>query len=183
VLLIKTSAFCWNNNCVIINMHGKLTLKKKKTIILSTQLSEARNIPEKSANIQFPICFLVCPLQTRIKLHNAAILSAVCMAETRGMVLRTVSENSLLKRIIVPIREVETRAENCTNRSYVYESRTRELQMCGVTVHENIPATTKLWVKMGWANSTSEGRRVQGDCSLLDTEIQYSTNLRGEHQS
>jgi hypothetical protein len=28
VLLIKTSAFCWNNNCVIINMHGKTTLKK-----------------------------------------------------------------------------------------------------------------------------------------------------------
>jgi hypothetical protein len=28
VLLIKTSAFCWNNNCVIINMHGKTTLEK-----------------------------------------------------------------------------------------------------------------------------------------------------------
>jgi hypothetical protein len=28
VLLIKTSAFSWNNNCVIINMHGKTTLKK-----------------------------------------------------------------------------------------------------------------------------------------------------------
>jgi hypothetical protein len=27
VLLIKTSAFCWNNNCVIINMHGKTTIK------------------------------------------------------------------------------------------------------------------------------------------------------------
>jgi hypothetical protein len=27
VLLIKTSAFSWNNNCVIINMHGKTTLK------------------------------------------------------------------------------------------------------------------------------------------------------------
>jgi hypothetical protein len=27
VLLIKTNAFCWNNNCVIINMHGKTTLK------------------------------------------------------------------------------------------------------------------------------------------------------------
>jgi hypothetical protein len=27
VLLIKTSAFCWNNNCVNINMHGKTTLK------------------------------------------------------------------------------------------------------------------------------------------------------------
>jgi hypothetical protein len=27
VLLIKTGAFCWNNNCVIINMHGKTTLK------------------------------------------------------------------------------------------------------------------------------------------------------------
>jgi hypothetical protein len=23
----KTSAFCWNNNCVIINMHGKTTIK------------------------------------------------------------------------------------------------------------------------------------------------------------
>jgi hypothetical protein len=27
VLLIKTSAFCWNNNCVIINMHGTTTIK------------------------------------------------------------------------------------------------------------------------------------------------------------
>jgi hypothetical protein len=24
---MKTSAFCWNNNCVIITMHGKTTLK------------------------------------------------------------------------------------------------------------------------------------------------------------
>jgi hypothetical protein len=23
----KTSAFCWNINCVIINMHGKTTIK------------------------------------------------------------------------------------------------------------------------------------------------------------
>jgi hypothetical protein len=24
---MKTSGFCWNNNCVIINMHGKTTIK------------------------------------------------------------------------------------------------------------------------------------------------------------
>jgi hypothetical protein len=23
----KTGAFCWNNNCIIINMHGKTTIK------------------------------------------------------------------------------------------------------------------------------------------------------------
>jgi hypothetical protein len=27
MLLIKTSAYSWNNNCVIINMHGKTTIK------------------------------------------------------------------------------------------------------------------------------------------------------------
>jgi hypothetical protein len=35
------------------------------------------NIPGKSANIQFPIFFLVCPLQTKIKMHKAATLSVV----------------------------------------------------------------------------------------------------------
>jgi hypothetical protein len=28
----KTSAFCYNNNCVIINMHGKTTTLKKSQI-------------------------------------------------------------------------------------------------------------------------------------------------------
>jgi hypothetical protein len=33
VLLIKTSAFSWDNNCVIINMHGKTTIKKTVAVI------------------------------------------------------------------------------------------------------------------------------------------------------
>jgi hypothetical protein len=41
------------------------------------------------------------------------------MTGTGGMVLRTVSENLLLKITIEPIRKVETGAENCTKRSFV----------------------------------------------------------------
>jgi hypothetical protein len=27
ILIIKTCAFSWNNNCIIVNMHGKTTIK------------------------------------------------------------------------------------------------------------------------------------------------------------
>jgi hypothetical protein len=27
LLIIKTCEFCWNNNCIIVNMHGKTTIK------------------------------------------------------------------------------------------------------------------------------------------------------------
>jgi hypothetical protein len=37
-LLLKTSAFCWNNNCIIVNMHGKTTIK-----ILPTSLRVLKN--------------------------------------------------------------------------------------------------------------------------------------------
>jgi hypothetical protein len=39
VLLIKTSAFCWNNNCVIINKHGKTTLKNVGENVLSQKFT------------------------------------------------------------------------------------------------------------------------------------------------
>jgi hypothetical protein len=27
ILITKKCAFCWNNNCIIVNLHGKTTIK------------------------------------------------------------------------------------------------------------------------------------------------------------
>jgi hypothetical protein len=36
LLIIKTSAYCCNNNCVIINMHGKTTIKTIRNVLFYT---------------------------------------------------------------------------------------------------------------------------------------------------
>jgi hypothetical protein len=124
------------------------------------------DIPGKSANIQFPICVLVCPLQTRITMHKAATLSTVL----HGRDTRSGSPHSVRELVVEEnfwtyqrqkqgLKTAHTEA-TCKNLEHKYYK-------CGLIVHENIPATTKLWVKMGWA----EGERIQGDCTLLDTEI------------
>jgi hypothetical protein len=40
VLSIKTSAFCWNNNCVITNTHGKTALKTEISSLIKIRLEK-----------------------------------------------------------------------------------------------------------------------------------------------
>jgi hypothetical protein len=54
VFLIKTSAFCWNNNYVIINMHGKTTLKKGHSCLL-TLLQKSDPIVNMGVDVMKPV--------------------------------------------------------------------------------------------------------------------------------
>jgi hypothetical protein len=54
VLLIKTSAFCWNNNCVIINMHGKTTIKINNRQYSSSLINQ-HTMPETNLEQTFAL--------------------------------------------------------------------------------------------------------------------------------
>jgi hypothetical protein len=75
VLLIKASAFCWNNNCVITNMHGKTTLK--------THVVSLLQLLQGQPHCKYPLYFLITVYTERATLQiTRDILTTVSAGRT-----------------------------------------------------------------------------------------------------
>ena len=132
---------------------------------------------------RFP--FLSAPFNHGLKCTKPPPYPWYCTTEKHCLVLRTVFQNSLLTRTFEPITKVETGAENCTKQKLrVRITNTKFTNMWFTCSWEHICnhkiMCQTLYLKMGWASSTTEGRRVWVERETVPCHIQkYSTNMHG----